>query len=215
MLPTATLTSGLALAILATLPMPAAHAQDAPQDAPQRVAAGAQIERRITGLGTHIYEVELAAGQILDAVVMQVSSDFLVRLRAPDGTVVEEIDSPNGARGPEPVWHLATASGIYRLEVTTANELQDGRYALTVTAVRTPSDEERAFANAETAALEGKPLDPRTAAAFERALPLGRRVRRAIPSGAADVYRISLGQATLFWFALEQLGVGQLREVWP
>src|SRR5206468_8336817 len=73
--------------------------------APKRVGAGAAVEGRIVGIAVDLYEVELQEGQVLDAVVEQNHADVVVRLRAPGGSLVEKVDSPNGTNGPEPLWY--------------------------------------------------------------------------------------------------------------
>src|SRR5262245_22918424 len=53
-------------------------------------------EGQLAGGQTHDYHLNLAAGQFLHVVVDQRGIDVVVRLFAPDGKQLIEVDSPNG-----------------------------------------------------------------------------------------------------------------------
>jgi len=85
----------------------------------------------------HTYTIALEAGQVLLAVVDQRGIDVVVSVFDPGGTKIAEIDSPNGALGPEPVTIEAKASGIYRLEVRPLVKETSGRYEARIEALLT------------------------------------------------------------------------------
>src|SRR5262249_53427429 len=68
----------------------------------RKLEAGKPIERELKGGEAHTYEIALATGQYLDVVVEQKGIDVVVRVIAPDGKPLKEVDSPNGTEGPEP-----------------------------------------------------------------------------------------------------------------
>jgi CHAT domain-containing protein/Tfp pilus assembly protein PilF len=92
--------------------------QEAPppaSDAP--LEAGSSLERELSGGGSHTYRLRLDAGHYLSAVVEQKGVDVVVTVFGPDGAKILEVDSPNGANGPEPVVLIAGGAGEYRVEV--------------------------------------------------------------------------------------------------
>jgi erythromycin esterase len=90
---------------------------------------------------THAYTIALEAGQFLDAAVNQRGVDVVVRVFAPDGNLVAEIDSPNGSQGDEPVALEAKAAGTYRIEISPLGQGGDAsaaRYEIRVNEVLSP-----------------------------------------------------------------------------
>lgn len=146
--------------------------------------AGSVRQRDIRAGETHAYTLTLRAGDYVAAVVEQAGADVVVRLSDPSGTPLLETDSPNGARGPEPVHWVAVAAGAYRLEVGCGPGSPTGRYTLRVEARReaTPRDRERAaaarlFAEAEQLRRQGGKEPSR--AALERYREAGERYQAA------------------------------------
>src|SRR5262249_28407312 len=91
------------------------------------------IERTISGADQHSYTVALESGQFLQAVVDQHGIDVIVRVLAPDGHQLMEVDSPNGAEGPEIVQFRAETGGQYRLEVRSLDPAaKPGRYVASI-----------------------------------------------------------------------------------
>ncbi|TFH01331.1 MAG: hypothetical protein E4H13_05180, partial [Calditrichales bacterium] len=62
---------------------------------------GKSIEHEISASDIHHYQVMLVAGQFLRAVVDQRGIDVVVTVFDPNDRKLLEIDSPNGAMGPE------------------------------------------------------------------------------------------------------------------
>jgi hypothetical protein len=78
----------------------------------QVLEPGKPVERELKTGETHVYQIVLSVGQFLDAAVNQRGVDVVVRIFAPDGSKLAEIDSPNGDQGDEPVVVEAKASGL-------------------------------------------------------------------------------------------------------
>ena len=98
---------------------------------------GKPIERELAGGQSHSYQITLAAGQYLHAVVDQRGIDVVVRVFGPDGKQILEVDSPNGTQGPEPVFLVAEVAGIYKLEVQSLEKnAKPGRYEVRVEELR-------------------------------------------------------------------------------
>jgi len=99
----------------------------------QVLEPGKPVERELKNGETHVYQIVLSVGQFLDAAVNQRGVDVVVRIFAPDGSKLAEIDSPNGDQGDEPVAVEAKASGAYRVEVSPLEEVsQQGKYEIRI-----------------------------------------------------------------------------------
>jgi erythromycin esterase len=85
--------------------------------APQMPIGTVPVERDLKAGEFHSYRIDLAAGEMLRATVDQRGIDVVVRVYAPDGKRLAEIDSPNGDQGPEPVEIKPQVAGAYRIEV--------------------------------------------------------------------------------------------------
>ena len=99
----------------------------------QVLEPGKPIERELKNGETHAYQIVLSLGQFLDAAVNQRGVDVVVRVFAPDGSKLAEIDSPNGNQGDEPVVVEAKASGAYRVEVSPLEQVSpQGKYEIRI-----------------------------------------------------------------------------------
>src|SRR5262245_39288048 len=87
----------------------------AAQNGGDRLEPSKTIERDLAGGESHSYLITLASGQFLHAVIAQRQTDLTATLFGPDGRQVGQFDGL--WYGPEPVCHLAEASGSYRLEI--------------------------------------------------------------------------------------------------
>lgn len=119
---------------------------------------GKGIERELQGGAVHVYGIMLAAGQFLHVVVDQRGIDVVVKLFGPDGKQLTEVDSPNGAQGPESIPRVADMPGRYRLEVRSLEEsAAAGRYEVRIQELRTATERDRrrvaALASLEEAKL--------------------------------------------------------------
>ncbi|MBI4750806.1 MAG: CHAT domain-containing protein [Acidobacteria bacterium] len=93
----------------------------------------------------HTYHLTLTARDFFNLVVEQHGIDVIVRLIGPDGKVVEEVDSPNGTEGPEPVLYVVEQTGQYTLEVQSLEPTgQPGKYELKLEPTRPATDQDKA-----------------------------------------------------------------------
>ncbi len=126
-----------------------------PSDEPVPLAVGTPVERELRGGEEHRYAVRLDVGQYLYAVIEQKGVDVVVTLTDPGGAAVGEVDSPNGAQGPEPVYYVAETAGVYRLDVRSRDtKAPAGRYEVMVVEARAATARDRPLAEART--LDGR-----------------------------------------------------------
>jgi erythromycin esterase len=98
------------------------------------------IERNLNASETHAYQIKLEAGQFLNAAVNQRGVDVVVRVFAPGGSQIAEIDSPNGTQGDEPIVLEAKTTGAYRVEVSSLDPAaQPGRYEIRINEILSAS----------------------------------------------------------------------------
>jgi CHAT domain-containing protein/Tfp pilus assembly protein PilF len=127
------------------------------------------VEREIAAGQSHSYEVQLAAGQYLSAVIDQDGIDVVVQLLGPDGTQIAEFDSEIRRYGPERVSQVAEISGSYRLNVQAKQDgPTKGRYEIRVMELRAATATERDLQEARRLRAEGAMLS--RAAKYDEAL---------------------------------------------
>src|SRR5205085_1849043 len=98
---------------------------------------------------SYVYQIQLAAGQYLGAVVEQRGIDVAVTVIAPDGKPLMEVDSPNGSLGPESIGVVAEAAGNYRIDVHSLEESTPrGRYEIRILELRPATARDRALQQA-------------------------------------------------------------------
>jgi prolyl oligopeptidase len=119
------------------------------------------VTRDISGSDTHAYRVPLRAGQALHVVAQQLGVDVVVTVFAPDGAPLVEMDSPNGANGPESVWIVAAADGEHAIQVRPLIAASTGRYELRVEALRDATADDRARVELQDALLAAQRLSAR------------------------------------------------------
>ncbi len=91
------------------------------------------VERELRGGESHEYAIELKAGEFAMVTVDQRGIDVIATAFAPGGAKLAEVDSPNGANGPEPVPIAATTTGPYRIEVRSFDaKAAPGKYQIRV-----------------------------------------------------------------------------------
>jgi CHAT domain-containing protein/tetratricopeptide (TPR) repeat protein len=134
--------------------------------------ANKPIGQEITADDVHSYQIKTAAGQYLKVVVDQRSVDVVVSLFAPNGKKLVEVDCPNFPQGPEQLSHIATESGIHRIEITMRDRGADaGRYEIKLEELRASNPSDKNRINAERAFIEGEKLKGTEAVAkYEEAL---------------------------------------------
>ncbi len=141
------------------------------------------IERELKGGEGDRYEVVLQAGQYVHLVADQRGIDVTLRLKAPDGTTVLEVDSPTGNTGPEQVFAIPEVSGTFRAEVFSSDGAAPvGHYEVKLDPLRAASDTDRKHVQAYKLFAEGDLLiqlgdldaKKRSLPKFENALTLWR-----------------------------------------
>jgi CHAT domain-containing protein/tetratricopeptide (TPR) repeat protein len=149
---------------------------------PVRLEPGHPITRDLAGGGTQSYLVGLKAGQYVRLAADQRGIDVILRLLTPAGSPIVEVDSPNGAYGPERASEVADAAGDYRIEVKSGNAAdKPGRYEMRIEELRPATDQDRTRVSAERVYAEGegqrrqKALD-KAMASYQQALGLWRSV---------------------------------------
>ena len=149
----------------------------------QRVEPGRPVERELKGGEVHQYQVDVETGQFLHAIVDQRGIDVVVIVFAPNEQKVFEVDSPNGANGPEPVYLLGETPGPYRLEIRSLEPTAlAGKYEIRIQALRAPEEKDllliqalRLSADAGALRQKGDGDSVRLAIEkYEQALPLWR-----------------------------------------
>jgi CHAT domain-containing protein/Tfp pilus assembly protein PilF len=144
---------------------------------------GKPVTRELTGSQTHSYQIPLSSGQYVYVAVDQQGIDVVVSLLGPDGKPLVEVDSPNGAQGPENVFTIAETSGTYRLVVQSLEKnAAPGRYEVKVVELRTATEQDknllaatRTFTQAESLRAQGTAQSVRLSIKkYEESLPLWR-----------------------------------------
>jgi CHAT domain-containing protein/tetratricopeptide (TPR) repeat protein len=142
---------------------------------------GKPMERELKGGEKHTYEIRARAGLFLHAIVDQLGIDVALNLYAPDGKLIASMDSPSGAYGLEQISTIAEGDGIFGLEIASGDKnASAGRYRVSINALHSPTEADRARLSAERTFLEAGQLnsqgngDSRQKAIqkYESALPL-------------------------------------------
>ena len=115
------------------------------------------VERSLNGGQTHSYKIDSTeANRFFDVVVDQRGVDVMLLLFAPDGKKLAEVDSPNGATGPERLAMVLENPGAYRLDVRSLEKEAPGRYEIRMAELRvaTKTDIARSLGQRAYAAAE-------------------------------------------------------------
>jgi CubicO group peptidase (beta-lactamase class C family) len=93
----------------------------------------APIERDLAAGQVHRYAITLGAGQFAFVAVEQRGIDVMLRVTGPDGEELDEVDSPNGRQGIEPVLLFAEVAGDYQIAVQPLDaDAEPGRYEVRI-----------------------------------------------------------------------------------
>jgi CHAT domain-containing protein len=108
--------------------------------APRQIAPGVPAKGHLGAGQVDVFDIQCQEGEFLQLQAAQQGQDVLLRLYGPDGLLLAEVDSPNGAGGVEAVTEV-TAAGSYRVEVYPIGSAPDsGVYSLELTAPRAATD---------------------------------------------------------------------------
>jgi CHAT domain-containing protein/Tfp pilus assembly protein PilF len=158
----------------------------APRSSPElvRLSANKALQGELAGGQRLNFALELAEGEYANLAVEQRGIDFLVRLRAPDGKLLSEVDSELRLTGTETVEIVASTAGAYTIEVEGKFKgLPPGRYQITVTEQRPASDKDRMLEQARRLNQQ------------RRELVAARKLTEALPPSqrCLDIYTRELG----------------------
>jgi CHAT domain-containing protein/predicted negative regulator of RcsB-dependent stress response len=145
--------------------------QTVQQDA-EALELGRAAERELSVGQLHSYRIEIAEGHYIHVVVDQRGIDVVVAFYGPDGKKLNEVDSPNGRHGPEPISWIAKTGGAYRLEVRSfENGAEVGKYEVKIETLRRADPQDNFRVRAEKNYLEGWVLETQaTAESMRKAL---------------------------------------------
>ena len=99
----------------------------------KELVEGMRLERTLSASEEHNYTVNLENGMAILAEISQNGIDLVIDIYSPSGKLVNQIDSPNGANGIEPIDFIANKFGEYKLVVRTLDKnAEKGKYVITV-----------------------------------------------------------------------------------
>lgn len=130
---------------------------------------GKPVERELAGGQHHCYQVSLASGQFLHAVVGPHGIAVTATLFGPDGKPMIKLAVAAGSS--EPLFLVAKEQGIYRIEIRSGHGAAAGNYRVRIEELRiaTPQDTTRALAQSNLS--EGQRLHKEgTAASKQKAI---------------------------------------------
>lgn len=151
-----------------------------------RLSAGTVLDGDLVGGQRIRFALELAEGEYANLAVEQRGIDFVVRLLAPDGKTLSEVDSELRLTGTETVEIVASTAGVYTIEIEGKFKgLPAGRYQIKVVEKRPASDKDRALEQARRLDQQRRELvaalrpvwsqDPAEVGKAKEALPLSER----------------------------------------
>lgn len=121
-----------------------AHAQQ-----PSQLTINQPIEKNLSGDDSHIYRFSAEAEQFFRLNIQPAGIDVAVKLMAPNGKELVEIDM-NGIGAMESAVWLAETSGEYLAQVSGADKNSRGKYKIELTELRLPTEQDRSRLAAQT-----------------------------------------------------------------
>jgi CHAT domain-containing protein/Tfp pilus assembly protein PilF len=120
------------------------------------------VERDLRGGESHTYRIQLGPRQYLKVVVEQKGIDVVLKLFAPGGRRLVELDTPHEKQGPEVLSVVVEAAGEYLLEVAAPDgKAAPGRYEVRVDERRGATAEDTHRVAAADALAEARALQAR------------------------------------------------------
>lgn len=102
------------------------------------------VERDLAGNQSHSYQLTLSEGTFVFVAVEQRGIDVVVRMFDPSGTIVSEVDSPNGISGQEPLKMITAATATYRIEISSLEaNASAGKYEARLIEMRPAAQKDR------------------------------------------------------------------------
>lgn len=179
----------LLLAGLSVVAAGGCGAPSGPSAAPEHPAPllslrpGLVAEAALAGGEQQVYRLDVPSGWFAELAVEQQGIDAAVSLEDPAGRLLTEIDSPNGANGPEPLLLLGGTQPVRLIIAATDPRAPSGRYAIRVAALRQATERDRARVAAERTFEQGERLRRQgDGAALRKAVAEHRRALAAFGS---------------------------------
>jgi CHAT domain-containing protein/Tfp pilus assembly protein PilF len=123
------------------------------------LSPGSVIEKEMAGVAAHSYLIALRASQYVHVTVEQKGIDVVLTLIDPNGAPLFEVDSPNGAAGPESLSYISERAGTYILKISSLEKTAPaGRYTVTIDVLRAATPEDKAKLAAQLAFNEAVQL---------------------------------------------------------
>jgi CubicO group peptidase (beta-lactamase class C family) len=102
-----------------------------PQTGNESLLKGRSIEKDLKGGESHSYSLAAGKSEFIYVEADQRGIDVVVRVYDPSGKKTNEVDSPNGEWGREPVIITSDVKGLYRIEVSPLESVaKPGRYSI-------------------------------------------------------------------------------------
>ena len=171
---------------------------------PAPLTLNQSLDMPLNGGQTQRYGITTSAGQFFRIQVEPTAVDVSLKLLAADGKELAEVDFA-GFEGKETMVWLSESGGQHRLEVTNADKTTRGKARITLTALRSPTETDRACFTAQQEYLaaakqaEDRSVDVKRAAGpqYEQAAQRWR-----------DAGELSLAAAALYGAGDTQMRVG-------
>ena len=111
---------------------------------------GHPVLRDLAGGGSDSYRMKLEAGQYVRWAADQQGIDVALRVLAPGGRLITEVDSPSGTHGAEKASVVTEVAGDYQIVVKSGMaKAKPGRYEMKVEALHPATEEDRTRVKAE------------------------------------------------------------------
>jgi CHAT domain-containing protein len=147
------------------------------EDGVRELELGKPLESELTGGQRYSYQVTLASGQFLHAVVQPRAVGVSVTLFGPDSKPVITLAVPAGSAGP--LFLVAKDQGIYRIEIRSPEGAATASYGVKIEELQVATSRDTDRALAQNAFAEGKQLHKEgTAASKQKAIE---KYQQALP----------------------------------
>lgn len=154
-----TLRKFVTITVVTFVSLTTAHAAQSQNETATQLTPGKTLQRELGGADVHTFRIDAESGNSVNVVVQQMGVDLVVTLTGPDNRELQEVDSPNGDRGPEPVRFIAGVAGVYTITVKPTSELAAiGKYDIVLKELRAATAVDRQSVEAHKLFLEGMEL---------------------------------------------------------
>ena len=162
------------------------------------LSATSDLEKNLGKGSADEYSIAMVAGESVLIIVKQEGVDVVIDVTAPNGTLLDSVDSPTGRNGNEVVEIFATQSGLYRLRIYPISlDEPVGKYRLTVTEKRTREQSSVILASRQKVRDEATNwLAARSAELPSLDLPAEETKLQVLDSLAERAQVVGLGEAT-------------------